>query len=134
MKLCLACKSEFNHRAWTCPFCHFEPERIEGFLSFSPKLATENDGLNENAHHVLNQLQEHSFWFYKRNQLIQDMIRRYFLNAGRVLEIGCGSGYVLNGMQAVLPAAQFTATEIYMNGLSYAAQRVGPPSEFLQVD
>jgi SAM-dependent methyltransferase len=134
MKLCLICKKEFDHCSWTCPFCNFTPTIIDNFFSFAPHLAFNNDGLDANSHHVLNKLQENSFWFKKRNQLIQDMILRYFPNRNNVLEIGCGSGYVLSGIRAVLPCAKLTATEIYVNGLYYAAKKVSQPAEFLQVD
>lgn len=134
MKLCLTCRSEFDQTSWTCPSCHWTPATMGGFFLFAPELADDNDGSPINAHHVLNKLQAQSFWFRKRNQLIQDMIRCYFSNVTDVLEIGCGSGYVLRGIRAVLPSARLTATEIYAYGLSYAAQRVSPPSQFLQVD
>lgn len=134
MKLCLGCKAEFNQIKWTCPLCQWTPSIIHGFFSFSPELANYNDGLHVDAHHLLDKLQEHSFWFRKRNQLIQDMIRCYFINATDVLEIGCGSGYVLGGIRTVLPTARLTATEIYAYGLSYAADRVSPPIQFLQAD
>lgn len=134
MKLCLTCKAAFAHPSWTCPLCQFTPAMIDGFFSFSPELAISNDGLPENSHHVLNKLQSKSFWFQKRNQLIQDVILRFFSTANKVLEIGCGSGYVLNGIRTVLPSTTLTATEIYANGLCYAAERVSEPCEFLQVD
>lgn len=134
MKLCLKCKVEFDHQSWKCPNCNWIPPLIEGFHSFSPELATHNDGLFAGAHHILNELQDTSFWFRGRNRLIQDMIRRYFSNATDVLEIGCGSGYVLSGIREVLPMARLTATEIYTYGLTYAAKRVNSPTQFLQVD
>jgi SAM-dependent methyltransferase len=134
MKLCLTCNVTFDQIIWTCPSCYWTPAIINGFFSFSPELANNNDGLHENAHHLLNKYQSGSFWFRKRNQLIQDMIRRYFPHSTDVLEIGCGSGFVLGGIRDVLPTARLTATEIYANGLHYAASRVSQPSQFLQVD
>ncbi len=134
MKLCLQCKSQFENIGWTCPTCLWTPASIDGFAAFAPDLAIYNDGLAQDAHHQLDTLQEKSFWFRVRNRLIQDVIRSRFSNALKVLEIGCGSGYVLAGIRSVLPLATLTATEIYSHGLTYAAQRVTPPSQFLQVD
>jgi hypothetical protein len=89
MKLCLSCKATFDHQAdWTCPICHWTPSMIHGFFSFSPELADHNEGLDDNAHHLLNQLQAKSFWFRQRNQLIQDIIRCYFYDVSDVLEVG----------------------------------------------
>lgn len=133
MKLCLKCENEFVD-GWTCPSCSWSPHFMDGFYSFSPELADENDGLDSSAHHHLNELQDKSFWFRKRNQIIQDIVGRFFTNAMDVLEIGCGSGYVLSGIREVLGSARLTATEIYLNGLAYAANRVNPPSQFFQMD
>lgn len=107
---------------------------VEGYYAFSPQSATHNDGLADDAHHVLNDLQDQSFWFRGRNKIIQEVIRSYFPDATNVLEIGCGSGYVLNGIRAVLPKAKLTGTEIFSYGLSYAANRVSGPIQFLQAD
>ena len=86
------------------------------------------------AHHRLDRLQERSFWFRGRNRLIQDFVLRFFPDAGALLEVGCGSGYVLGGLRAVLPVARLVGSEIYVHGLGYAAARVGPPCELLQMD
>jgi SAM-dependent methyltransferase len=110
------------------------PEVKDGFYAFSPSLSENNDGMYASSHHILDQFQDKSFWFRERNQLIQNIINRYFPNALTVLEVGCGSGYVLSGIRKVLPNARLTATEIYSSGLSYAAQRVAMPTEFLQAD
>lgn len=134
MKLCLACGTGFDQENWVCPFCGWSPSIIEGFFAFAPEWAQENDGLHRDAHHLLDKLQENSFWFRVRNRLIQDMIKKYFSHARNVLEIGCGSGYVLSGIREVLPEAKLTATEIYSYSLNYANKRVRPTAEFLQVD
>lgn len=134
MKVCLACQTEFDCFDWECPNCSWVPLLIEGFPAFSPELAKDNDGLAGGAHHLLDKMQDRSFWFRVRNRLIQDCIQRYYPEAAAVLEIGCGSGYVLEGIRAVLPHAQLTATEIYSYGLAYAARRISSPSQFLQMD
>ena len=134
MKICLSCNTGFEQAAWKCPICNWEPPIIEGYYAFSPQSSTLNDGLADGAHHVLNDLQDQSFWFRGRNKIIQDVIRLNFPDAANVLEIGCGSGYVLNGIRSVLPRAKLTATEIYSYGLSYAANRVSEPIQLLQAD
>ena len=134
MKLCLSCRTEFAGDGWSCPNCRFEPEILDGFRSFAPDLAYANDGVPVDTHHDLDRLQSGSFWFRVRNRLIQDLVRRYCGEAASVLEIGCGSGYVLSAIRAVLPQARLVGSEAYSHGLAYAAQRVTPPCELLQVD
>jgi SAM-dependent methyltransferase len=134
MKLCLHCRTEFAGASWSCPHCHFEPEILDGFRSFATALAHANDGIPAGAHHDLDRLQSGSFWFRARNSLIQDLVRCYFGDADTVLEIGCGSGFVLSGIRAALPAAYLVGSEIYSHGLPYAAERIAPPCELLQMD
>lgn len=134
MKRCLACKTDFAGDDWTCPNCGYRPSFIASFPAFAPELAASNDGMPEGAHDRLNEIQDTSFWFRARNRLIQDFILRYFQGAHDVLEIGCGSGFVLAGIRQVLPEAVLVGAEVYSSGLAYAAQRIGPPSEFLQMD
>src|SRR5205814_8096403 len=134
MKLCLECRTEFAGETWACPSCHFEPPTIDGFRAFAPDMAYANDGVPEDVHHDLEKLQSRSFWFRSRNRLIQDFVRGYFADAANVLEIGCGSGFVLGGIRVVLPGARLTASETYSHGLRYAARRIMPPCEFLQMD
>jgi SAM-dependent methyltransferase len=86
------------------------------------------------VHRDLDQLQEKSFWFRARNRLIQDLARRYCPSATTVLEVGCGSGFVLSGLRAVLPQAQFVGTELSIDALDYAGARVSAPRQFMQMD
>lgn len=133
MKLCLSCEAEFSHSNWLCPTCGYSPVTLDGFTAFSPAHAHSNDGMAHDVHHKLNKLQHKSFWFRVRNKLIQDMIHKYTPNATNVLEIGCGTGFVLECIQKALPNAKLTATELYCHGLAYAKEKLSG-CEFLQSD
>jgi SAM-dependent methyltransferase len=90
--------------------------------------------MEPDAHHRLDHLQGSSFWFRVRNRLVMDLVRRYFPKAERVLEIGCGTGYVLRALQGALPRSRLSGSEIYVDGLPYAANRVGPEVSLFQMD
>jgi len=90
--------------------------------------------MEPDAHHRLERLQELSFWFRVRNRLVSDLVRRYFPVAKRVLEIGCGTGYVLQALRTALPQSCLSGSEIYVNGLPYAANRMGPEVSLFQMD
>jgi SAM-dependent methyltransferase len=134
MKRCLQCRSTYDGPEWTCLACGASPTRVDGFIAFAPGLAARNEGMEPDAHHRLDLLQDSSFWFRVRNRLVTDLARRYFLMAERVLEIGCGTGYVLRALQSALPRSQISGSEIYINGLPYAANRVGPQVSLFQMD
>jgi SAM-dependent methyltransferase len=134
MRLCLHCQGTQVDTGWRCADCCFSPGRIGGFPCFAPELATENDGMEAVSHDHLDALQDRSFWFRARNRLIQDLAARYFPGARRVLELGCGTGYVTRALGETLPEAAISASEIYVNGLEHAARRVGKDVELLQMD
>ncbi|TXH33598.1 MAG: class I SAM-dependent methyltransferase [Rhodospirillaceae bacterium] len=134
MKRCLTCLAEFSGSNWGCPQCGGAPHAIGGVLAFAPELALENDGMAPDAHHTLDQMQHRSFWFRARNRLLTDMVRHYFPQTKALLEIGCGTGYVLSALAQALPHARIVGSEIYANGLDYAAQRLEGRAELFQMD
>ncbi|MEA2883938.1 MAG: hypothetical protein QOH32_3194 [Bradyrhizobium sp.] len=134
MRLCLQCKGTQIDKNWECAVCHFSPARICGFPCFAPELAAENDGLDAASHDQLDALQDWSFWFRARNRLIEDLCRRYFSGARRILELGCGTGYVTQELRKALPDATISASEIYARGLNHARRRLGGGVELLQMD
>lgn len=134
MKRCLACGSSYETKEWTCPACGSEPQRLGRWLAFAPALAVDNDGMSQIAHHTLNTLQEKSFWFRSRNKLIVELIQRYGRRDGKLLEIGCGTGFVLKGLRDAFPSATLWGSEIYGYALDYAASRLGPDITLLQMD
>jgi SAM-dependent methyltransferase len=105
-----------------------------GFASFAPDLAVACGGFDADSHHFLDRAQECSFWFRSRNRLLADLTQQWFPNAETVLEIGCGTGYVLAGLRQVLPRARFAGSEVSIVGLEYAAKRLGPDVSLFQMD
>ncbi len=73
-----------------------------------------------------------NYWFESRNRLIVWAMRRYFPRATSFLEIGCGTGFVLQGLHAALPDLELTATDAADDGLKIARSRVPPAAVFRQ--
>jgi SAM-dependent methyltransferase len=76
--------------------------------------------------------EDQSFWFRARNRLIVELVGQVSRPGDRFLELGCGTGYVL---QAVVAACGVRAVgaDPFSEALAYARQRV-PHAQFLQVD
>jgi SAM-dependent methyltransferase len=55
------------------------------------------------------------------------------MNKETFFEIGCGTGFVLLGIEKTLPKFKLSASEIYISGLTYAQTRVRR-CEFFQMD
>jgi len=133
MKLCLECHCEFDASSWDCPACSSSPVSLEGQLSFAPNLAFANDGFRLERFDQLFEHERKNFWFRSRNKLIVWGLRKYFPRARSFLEIGCGSGFVLHGIQRACPGLSLYGAELYLYGLRVARARV-PRASFLQMD
>nr|CAD6436801.1 class I SAM-dependent methyltransferase [Rhizobium sp. Q54] len=90
--------------------------------------------MNGSSHEALNQLQAGNFWFRARNRLIVQLAKKHFPAAGRVIEVGCGTGYVLGGLREAYPRASLVGSEIYSIALDAAQMRAGSRGEIFQMD
>ena len=124
MKICLSCGCQFKSSGWQCPSCHESPQLLEGSPVFAPNLAQANDGFEATHFAELAPLEAINFWFRSRNQLIVWALGRYFRDIDNFLEIGCGTGYVLSGLEHAFPDLSISGSEIFSNGLNYAKDRV----------
>jgi SAM-dependent methyltransferase len=133
MRVCISCAKVFDHESPQCPFCLFEPKRVNGHLAFAPELAAESSGFEPRYFGPLAEVEAGNFWFRSRNQLLIWALQRYFPEAGNFLEIGCGTGYVLSGIRKALPELTVCGSEVFSSGLSFAAERL-PGIELFQMD
>jgi len=104
-----------------------------GFPAFAPKLASECVGFREGYFGELALLEERNFWFRARNFLILWAMDKYFPDCRSFLEIGCGTGFVLNGVYSKYPSMRLFGSEIFTAGLKFAAKRV-PSAQLYQMD
>ena len=64
------------------------------------------------------------FWFEERNKLIQWALDRYAPQARDFCEVGCGTGFVLAGLESHRPDLNLTGVEYYPAALPHAAARL----------
>jgi SAM-dependent methyltransferase len=134
MKLCLRCGSSFHGTSWKCPTCGWTPEAIGGLVAFAPDLAQDNEYYDSEHHGRLAALEAGNFWFRARNELILWALDKFFCRAQRMIEIGCGTGFVLKALEDARPHSALVGTEIHVSGLEIARQRVTARTELLQLD
>lgn len=109
------------------------PALVDGFDSYAPGFAHEGGGFKSNYFSELARLEEANFWFRSRNQLLMWALENYCPNFQSLLEIGCGTGYVLSGIAKKFPHSTLYGSEIFIAGLGFAAARL-PSAKFMQMD
>lgn len=110
------------------------PERIGGFPAFAPELAAGGEDYPAEAFAELAAVEEQSFWFRGRNRILLRMFERFVgTGAARVLEVGCGTGFVLRGLAERFPNYELVGAEVFVQGLEFALERV-PTARFCQLD
>jgi SAM-dependent methyltransferase len=133
VKRCASCGDTFRSAEWKCPVCGFFPGCVNGFVSFAPELAAANDGFSASYFSRLVELEKGHFWFEGRNRLILWGLRKYAPDAKSLLEVGCGTGVVLQAVRQSAPRMRLCGSEIFADGLPFAAQRL-PGTELIQMD
>ncbi|MFT3897077.1 MAG: class I SAM-dependent methyltransferase [Thermomonas sp.] len=124
MLLCPACRQQIDSFDAPCIACgHAVPVR-NGMKMLAPELQGEAIHFDPTAFETIIAVEETSFWFQGRNELIAAMSKRYCPDSGRILEIGCGSGVVLSRLARTFPGAGIVGTEAHIAGLDSAAGRV----------
>lgn len=73
------------------------------------------------------------WWFRARSKLILWALRRNSRNTGKMLEVGCGTGFVTKAIASAFPDIQLEASEFFEQGLRLARARV-PRCSFFQLD
>ncbi len=131
MKRCAWCAQPIQGSGWECAACGHSPEDSDGVRLFAPQLAVEGERFDSEIFDALVQVEDRSWWFRTRNRLILDVMARVFPRSGSVLEIGCGTGYVLRALAGAGYAV--TGGELFPRGIVHARARV-PDATFLQFD
>ena len=124
MKICQVCNNKFDHQDWLCPECKSRPESENDFLVFAPENSFTDDGFNPEIFEKLYSLEEKNFWFRVRNQLIMWALGKYFPKKDHLLEVGCGTGFVLSEIESQFPTMGVAGSEIHINGLNFAQNRL----------
>jgi ubiquinone/menaquinone biosynthesis C-methylase UbiE len=130
---CPGCTEKYLSNLIFCPECGFCPPEIDGIPAWAPELAFAGGGFKSEYFNTLSELEAENFWFRARNALIIWALKKYAPSFQSFIEIGCGTGFVLSGIASIFQSAKLFGSEIFSNGLEFAARRV-QKVQFMQMD
>jgi SAM-dependent methyltransferase len=141
-RLCLACgavetvagNGPIWPLGWRCAVCGNVVPQGDGIPLFAPELADTVSGMNPANFTALAELETGHFWFVARNALIVGLANKFFPEARRFLEIGCGTGFVLRAMAQSRSWERLVGSELHPSGLVHARKRLPVEVEFVQMD
>jgi SAM-dependent methyltransferase len=131
MKRCIACEARFESNDWTCPMCRFRPTLRDEIFQFAADAS--GVGFKPEYFPRLAAIEQAHFWFRVRNELIQWALGNYFPDARNFFEVGCGTGFVLEGIHEKFPGTRLVGSDVFVDGLAFARARL-PGVEFYQMD
>jgi SAM-dependent methyltransferase len=126
---CLGCNTEIAE-GWLCSDCEAKA-RGPAYLPLSRD--GQDAGYDAELFELLERLEPRSFWFRARNRLILWALRAHFPRARDLIEIGCGTGFVLQAIQRDRPELELVGAELFPAGLAVARRRL-PHVPLVQLD
>lgn len=93
----------------------------------------QKESFDPSAFEKLYNWEKNHFWFTSRNERIIHLAKRYLKEPFYFLEIGCGTGFVIEGLSKTFRTSSFKGSEYHPEGLEFAKKR-NPSIEFIQMD
>ena len=124
MKQCLHCGNIHEAIERECPKCRFAPQMDDGFPSYATTGCQGGKLFPIGSFALLAKREAGSFWFRARNELIIWALGNFFSTCRLFLEIGCGTGFVLSGIEKAYPEMTLLGSEMFSEGLAFAASQV----------
>jgi 2-polyprenyl-3-methyl-5-hydroxy-6-metoxy-1,4-benzoquinol methylase len=98
MLSCIICKSPLtqSNNRFICKTCGTSYPEKEGIFQFGRLGVPSHEMVYfpDHAFDVLYRSEENNFWFRVRNKIIGNTIAQFMSSNSRILEVGCGTGYV----------------------------------------
>ena len=132
MYKCVSCCKHYDTTYKKCPYCGYLVEYNDGFPTYAPSLENKVN-FSVSGFKKLAEIESNNFWFTSRNKLIVYLLNKYVHDMQSFMEIGCGTGFVLQAIAENFPKTKLTGCDAFTKGLAFAKIRVDKAS-LLQTD
>lgn len=132
---CCGCREPVADLAAPCPACGWAaPAAPGGYLDLVPTGGAADGAFAAHDCDRLASTEDQSFWFRARNRLLLRAVEAEFPAASSLLEVGCGTGYVLAGFAGrPRPRLRLAGCDLSEAGLARARDRL-PDALLLRAD
>ena len=120
---CICCHGSLNKTdtGYSCSLCNKQFPLIEGIIQFSKELPDAEYYFPDGGFDLLYTSEEKSFWFGIRNIIIGRLLQKYLPINSRLLEVGCGTGYVSGYLKKT--GYNIECADLFLEGLHYCQMR-----------
>lgn len=132
MVICPKCAAVHDVDAFSICECGYEKVEHAGITiwhSFLSGINYELEGFD-----TLNAHEPEHFWFIARSALVTHCLNKYFFNAKSILDVGCGTGFVLSKISGSFPEARLFGSDVFIEALRFAAVKLKRKAAFMQMD
>lgn len=119
---------------WRCTSCGWTPTFESGVALTNPEDRGRVVGVDPAAFAELDAMEAGHFWFESRRKLIVAMLDRFAVGADSYLEVGCGGGFVLDGVARSRSWRRIVGVELHAEGLAIARGRLPENVELIQAN
>ena len=79
---------------------------------------------NQNFYSLISKVENQHWWFLSRLNIIIWCLKEKVKYFNNFLEIGCGTGFVLKGIEKIFPNVDLHGSEYHEEGLKFARKRL----------
>ncbi|MFA4824287.1 MAG: class I SAM-dependent methyltransferase [Methanoregula sp.] len=106
---------------YSCQNCGKTYPDKQGIIQFASDTLHEEPYFPDNVFKILYQSEDKNFWFRVRNKIIGDAITRYLSPQSRILEVGCGNGYVSRYLKKI--GYSIECADLFFDALRFCKER-----------
>jgi len=131
VRLCPSCGAVLDGEEWECPQCNVAFASNGRYVDLvSVELERQYFGQIAESAEEFARLEQDCAWFEQRARLVSETIAGAFPTAKSLLEVGCGTGYVLQQISSSLPWLTISGGDLNGASLIEARRRVPSASLF----